>query len=44
MKKPANKSSQPMPGGRRGFNRAPVARHGWPQRSLKMIAVRAPFV
>jgi len=32
--KSANKSSQPMPGGHRGFNRAPVARHGWTQRSV----------
>jgi hypothetical protein len=31
----AHKSAQPMPGGRRGFNHAPWARHGWTHRSLK---------
>jgi hypothetical protein len=31
-----NKSAQPMPGGRRGCRRAPVARHGWLQRSIRM--------
>lgn len=28
-----NKSAQPMPGERLGFNRHHLARHGWPQRS-----------
>jgi hypothetical protein len=29
-----NKSAQPMPGARLGFNRHHLARHGWPQRSV----------
>jgi hypothetical protein len=33
----ANQSAQPMPGGHRGFNRKPSARHGWPQRSSSML-------
>ena len=35
MKTP-NHSAQPMPGGHRGFNREPLARHGWLQRSIRM--------
>jgi hypothetical protein len=31
----ANQSSQPMPGGHLGSNRAPPTRHGWPHRSAK---------
>jgi hypothetical protein len=40
-----NKSAQPMPGGHRGFNREPLARHGWLQRSvaLRFGAILARF-
>jgi hypothetical protein len=32
MDRPHDKSTQPTPGLRLGFNRAPLARHGWPHR------------
>jgi hypothetical protein len=35
-----NKSAQPMPGARLCFNRAPLARHGWPHRWATSLVVK----